>query len=242
MSKTASFHISSWFGVAGGIESQEDWSAWANHEQQLLAHLKKPELESVPGKVSRRLNVLGKSVLHCCEKCIPDCHPYSAVLAVSRHGDLASMDKIIECARNHDDISPTAFSYSVHNRFSSLVSMFAGYHGVNAAYSSVRDGFPLAISEAISLLNTDPEQTVLVLAYEPEIPKGYDNLIKQTWFPHVLAFVLKDSNTEQENIRLARHATSVEVTSESGTGLVFLRAMLRAEFVRDGFWEYQVER
>lgn len=239
--KSAAFSVSTWFGIAGGIATQENWKSWVDNERPLLSHLDNPQLETVPSRVSRRLSTLGKSVLRCCEKCIPMCVPNTAVLSVSRHGDLVSQDKLIETVRTYNDVSPTAFSYSVHNRFSSLVSMFAGYHGVNAAYSSVRDGFPLAIAEAVSLIEADPDRTVMVLAYEPETPERYDEIINTTWLPHVVAFVLEKPGVQRNTCRLIRHSTNVPGTSESGTGLVFLRAILEGKSTRDGFWEYFVE-
>ena len=234
------FEISTWYGCAGGVTNIEAWKLWIHEPSILLPQFERPVLETVPSRLSRRLNILGKVVLACSEKCIPFCGSNVAVITTSRHGDLQSMDKLIDSVRKFDGVSPTAFSYSVHNRFSSLISMFAGYHGTNSAYSSVSDGFPMGMIEATNIIHKDESSEVLLLAYEPEILDSYENLITQRWSPHVAAFVIRKFRGNSTKYHLARHFHSVNKNTDSGSGLPFIRAMLKGESVRDGFWEYVV--
>ena len=238
MHSSANYAIAGWCGVAGGIATQQDWLLWARNKLTMHPALPEPQPETIPGP-TRRLDILGRCVMFVCGQCIPLIKTEPAVISVSRHGDLPLMDKLIRCARDHVDIPPTTFTYSVHNRFSSLVSMFAGYHGVNGAYSSVRDGFPLALSEAISLIAERRALQVLVVAYEPEIPEHYHQIISSSWLPHVVAFVLQESDDAEPKYSLLRHTASVPDALDCGSCLPLIKAMLNKVNYRDGFWEYR---
>ncbi len=222
----------------------EGWEAWAQHKLTPVATLPIPELVNIPSKFSRRLNKLGRCVVSVGEHCSQYIVGEPAVISVSRHGDLSSMDKIIQCSREYGDISPTAFSYSVHNRFSSLISMISKYRGVNGAYSSVRDGFPLALAEAESLINEKPSLQVIIVAYEPEILSQYNSLISQAWQPHVFGFVLSHQKTPGKAFEFSLTAeidseAKEDKINESGTCLPFVRSMFNSEGCRDGRWNYQ---
>ena len=236
---SVSYSIVGWCGIAGGIDTQRDWSLWAQNKLRLHPVLPIPQLETIPPRISRRLDNLGRCVMSACEQCLPLIETEPAIISVSRHGDLPAMDKLIQCAREREDISPTAFTYSVHNRFSSLISMIAGYHGVNGAYSSVRDGFPLVLAEATALIAENPALQVLVVAYEPEIPEVYHQVISTPWLPHIVAFVLQGTNGTEPKYSLAHYANPAPGAPGSGSCLPLIRTMLNKENYRDGFWEHQ---
>ena len=238
---SANYGVAGWCGLAGGIATQQDWHRWAQNKLQMHPVLPKPQIKNIPAKIRRRLEVLGRCVMFVCEQCLPLIKSEPAIISVSRHGDLPSMDKLVQCARERTDISPTAFTYSVHNRFSSLVSMFAGYRGVNGAYSSVRDGFPLALSEATALIAEQQAHQVLVVAYESEIPEAYHQVISAPWSPHVVAFILQKADSPGPKYSLLRHADIVSNTLDSGSCLPFVRTMLNKTNHRDNFWEYQYD-
>ena len=239
--------ITSSFAIAGEINNPEEWKQWANGEKLLGQALPKPALEVVPGRISRRLNNLGRCVMAVSEQLLPSVTEQPAIIAVSRHGDLPFMDKLIACSRSGEDISPTQFTYSVHNRLSSLVSMFAGYKGVNAAYSSVRDGFPLALAEAHGLLHRHQTNQVLLLGYEPEIPLAYENLVSKSWRPHVVGAVLSRAEARADQgvgvIKLRRYPEPYidEDNQPDGSALPFYRALLNHQCQRQGQWEYCCE-
>ena len=242
MQVSASYSIAGWCGIAGGIVTRQDWSLWAKNKLEIHPTLPKPKVKTIPSQILRRVDTLGRCVMFVCEQCIPLIKAEPAIVAVSRHGDLSSTDKLIECVRACEDISPTAFAYSVHNRFSSLVSMLADYRGVNGAYSSVRDGFPLALSEATALIAEHQALQVLVIAYESEIPEAYYPVISHPWTPHVVAFVLQKADDTKARYSLLRHANRVADTVDNGTCLPLIRTMLHKANHRDGFWEHQHDK
>ncbi len=235
----ADFAITGWHGIAGGLTSPADWQRWACHERAIEPRLPRPALTAIPSRMARRLDTIGCCVMAACEQCLPLLATEPAVICTSRHGDLPAMHTLLQGLRAREDISPTAFAYSVHNRFSSLISMFAGYHGINGAYSSVRDGFALALAEATICLSAHPERPVLVVAYESEIPPDYQLLIAQPWSPYVAAFVLTAATAAAPRHTLRRHPKAAEAVAEAGSCLPFIRAWLTTTQARDGFWEYQ---
>lgn len=239
ISNRADYGITGWCGIAGGITTQQEWSLWAQNKRKISPVLPKPQIETVPGRIRRRLDILGRCVMFVCEQCLPLLKIEPAIISVSRHGDLPLLDKLIQCVRTGTDISPTAFTYSVHNRLSSLISMFADYRGVNGAYSSVRDGFPLALSEATAMIADDHALQVLVVAYESEIPEGYHKIVSKPWSPHVVAFIVQKPDDTMPGYSLLRHMGDISDAPGSGSCLPLVKAMLSKTNQRDGFWEYQ---
>ncbi|MFC1665737.1 beta-ketoacyl synthase chain length factor [Pseudomonadota bacterium] len=237
--KCAKFSIAEWHGIAGGIESKKDWTRWAKNEYQLQTTLPDARLDTIPPQIKRRLDGLGRCIMSASEQCIAIIKKEPAVISVSRHGNLRLMSNLIQHVRDQEDISPASFAHSVHNRFSSLISIVAGYHGVNAAYSSVGDGFPVALAEATALIEDSPRLSVLLLAYEPEIPKEYKEIVSNPWVPHVAVFVLQAANNNQLNYSISRQTECFSGSSERGTCFPLLRTMLNKTNERDGFWEYQ---
>ncbi len=234
-----SYSLAGWCGIAGGVVTQQDWLLWAQNKLKIHPTLPNPKIDAVPSQIRRRLDILGRCVMFVFQQCIPLIKTEPAIIFVSRHGDLSLTSKLIQCVRDHMDISPTAFTHSVHNRFPSLVSMFAGYHGVNGAYSSVRDGFPLGLAEATALIAEHRALQVLVVAYESEIPEAYRSVIHSPWLPHVVAFVLQKAGDTGPKYSLFRHEFSVPGALNSGSCLPFLKTMLNKTNQRDGFWEHQ---
>ena len=234
-------------------------------DEELSAELPTVKPTMIPGRISRRLDRLGKCVMFAAEACLKvlpeDSQP--AIISTSRHGDLPFMSALIQNVRAGEDVSPTAFAYSVHNRFSSLVSMPFGFKGVNGAYSSYEDGFPLALAEAVCLLEEEPTRPVLILAYEPEIPTEYQSLIKQRFKPHAGAFLLVSENHGDDGAvccALGRHFPSTSQPScerppgqsagnhgqgnngneiwYRGSCLPFIETLTTGESVAQGCWEY----
>ena len=239
---SVSYGIAGWRGIAGGITTHQDWSLWAQNKIEMSPELPEPQIETAPGRVHRRLDTLGRCVVFVCEQCLPFIETQPAVISVSRHGNLPLQDKLVQCIRDHMDISPTAFTHSVHNRFSSIVSIFSGYRGVNGAYSSTRDGFPLVLSEATALIAENQALQVLIIAYESEIPEPYlSSSYFCPWTPHVVAFVLNKADDTGPKFSLLRHMSSVSEAENSGSCLPLLRAMLNKTSHRDGFWEYRCD-
>ena len=234
------FSILSWGAVSGGIEYPEQWESWAREERQLEAQLPTPQLEDLPRKVLRRLDRLGRCVMSVTERALSalpeDAQP--AVVSTSRHGNLPFMFNLIKTIRAQEEISPTLFTYSVHNRFPSLVSMVSGFHGVSGAYSSPTDGFPLALAEAMTLFDQVPERPVLIISYEPEIPGDYLPLVEKPFSPHAAAFVVTSPQSTRKSFRLERLDRAAGSSHGSGFCLPFLKGMMTGRAVQDGYWRY----
>ena len=237
---SAEYGIAGWCGIAGKIESREEWLAWAKGDAAMSAQLPTAKPNNIPSRMMRRFDGVGRCILTVSERCLHLLSGAPAVLAVSRHGDLPLLDKLIQNVRDNEDISPTIFSASVHNRYVGALGILTGYRGVCGAYSSRRDGFPLAVCEAVSLISRDEKLQVLVLAYEPEIPQAYQTVVSSVWPPHAVAFVLQKPMNDAPVYSLLRHDNTAPGDSGDGSCLPQLRAMLNCREQRDGFWAYQV--
>ena len=240
--KSVQYSILGWYGFAGKIESQEDWVEWASGRLAMEGFLPNPTPTTLSPRMLRRFNRLGHCIVAASEQCLPLIKETPAVLAVSRHGDLSLLDALIRNVRDQGDMSPTRFSISVHNRYSSAISILAGYRGVCSAYSSAHDGFPLAVCEAVSLILRDENFQVLVLGYEPEIPQAYEPVLSELWTPHAVAFVLQKPTDNAPVYSLSRRNHTEVNSVGDGSCLHQLRAILNQSEQLDGDWGYRVDR
>ncbi len=144
------------------------WSVWPplpqNKQQSLPAQVEL--LSTVPKMLKRRLSPLAKTVFCAARQCLDDDTTIPSVFS-STHGELAKSFRMMEMITAGEEISPTAFSLSVHNAIAGLFSM--AYH--NQTQSTVvapgEEGMAPAFIEALGLLEEGAGQVLVVLYDEP---------------------------------------------------------------------------
>ncbi len=144
------------------------WSTWPPlPKNKEASHLKQDELLStVPKMLKRRLSPLAKTVFCAAGQCIDEKTSIPCVFS-STHGELAKSFQMMKLIAAGEEVSPTAFSLSVHNAIAGLFSM--AYH--NQTQSTVvapgEEGMAPAFIEALGLLQEGAEQALVVLYDEP---------------------------------------------------------------------------
>ncbi len=128
-------------------------------------------LANVPPMLKRRLTPLAKTVFCAVSQCI-DTHRIVPMVFNSSHGELAKSLAMMEMLEAGEEISPTAFSLSVHNAIAGLFSMAWKNKLQCTVLSPGEEGMAPAFIEGLGLLQEGAERVLLVFYDEP-LPAFY---------------------------------------------------------------------
>lgn len=147
-----------------------NWSAWPprlqNEEQIRL--MQTELLLSVPKMLKRRLSPLAKIVFCAANRCLDQNSCLPSVFS-STHGELTKSFNMMEMIEAGEEISPTAFSLSVHNAIAGLFSMAYQNNTESTVVAPGEEGLAPAFIEALGILQEGAEQVMVVLYDEPLI-------------------------------------------------------------------------
>jgi hypothetical protein len=144
------------------------WAVWPplQPDAELDPARKKELLASLPKMLKRRLSPLAKTVFCAANQCIDE-HMIVPTVFSSTHGELAKSFAMMKMLEAGEEISPTAFSLSVHNAIAGLFSM-AWQNKLQCTVIAPGDeGLAAAFIEALGLLQEGAEQVLLVFYDEP---------------------------------------------------------------------------
>jgi len=140
------------------------WSVWPPLEDDGLTQAEL--LSSIPKMLKRRLSPLARIVFCAAAPCVEDGKNIPTVFS-STHGELAKSFKMMEMIEAGEEISPTAFSLSVHNAIAGLFSMAYGNKVQTTVVAPGEEGIAAAFIEALGLLDEGEKQVLIVLYDEP---------------------------------------------------------------------------
>ena len=150
------------------------WSVWpplALLNEQELGKMQGNLLAFVPNNLKRRLSPLAKTVFCAVSQCASINNRIPVVFS-STHGELAKSLDMIKLIEAGEDISPTAFSLSVHNAIAGLFSIVFGNTSEVTVLAPGEDGIASAFLEALGILQEGAPDVLLVFYDEP-LPEFY---------------------------------------------------------------------
>ena len=146
----------------------QKWAVWpplqADAEEDLARQGEL--LASVPKMLKRRLSPLAKIVFCAANQCIDE-HTIIPTVFSSAHGELGKSFAMMEMLEAGEEISPTAFSLSVHNAIAGLFSIAWQNKLQSTVVAPGEEGLAAAFIEALGLLLEGAEQVLLVFYDEP---------------------------------------------------------------------------
>ena len=144
------------------------WAVWPPLQVAAERDLarQKELLASVPKMLKRRLSPLAKTVFCAANQCIDE-HIVVPTVFSSSHGELAKSFSMMEMLEAGEELSPTAFSLSVHNAVAGLFSIAWKNQLQCTVVASGEEGLAPAFIEALGLLQEGAEQVLLVFYDEP---------------------------------------------------------------------------
>ena len=160
------FIVRSWNAWAPGTSSHEAWQKW--HDRQVFDQQEKAAIPvAVPKILQRRLSPLARAVFNAADGSGGSDNTLPIVFS-SAHGEVNKSLEMLKSMQKGEEVSPTAFSLSVHNAISGLFSMAYANHREITMVAPGQDGIAPAFIEALGLLQErDADQVLIVLYDEP---------------------------------------------------------------------------
>jgi hypothetical protein len=143
----------------------------------------------VPKNIQRRLSPLAKCVFNVAANLVESNQSLPIVFSTA-HGESSKSLEILEELVNNGEISPTAFSLSVHNAISGLFSMAYANHGEMTVIAPAEEGVAPAFIEALGLLHEKNDEVLLVF-YDEQLPDFYLSSTDNYDSPDTVALALK---------------------------------------------------
>jgi len=146
------------------------WSAWSpetnDGDDRLIDANNVSVPACVPKLLQRRLTPLAKAVFAVADRCINTDEALPVVFS-SAHGELSKSLEMLKAIQASEELSPTAFSLSVHNAIAGLFSIAYHNHQEITVIASGREGIAPAFIDALGILYEGAGEVLVVLYDEP---------------------------------------------------------------------------
>jgi len=127
--------------------------------------------ECVPKMLQRRLTPLARAVFNAANQCI-ECGKTMPVVFSSAHGEIGKSLDMLKTIQAGHELSPAAFSLSVHNAIAGLFSIAYGNSQEITVIAPGQEGIAPAFIEALGMLHEGADE-VLIILYDEPIPDFY---------------------------------------------------------------------
>ena len=195
------FVVSDWSAFAPGLESREQWLAWAR-APHLPEGEQVPALAELPAMQRRRLEKLGRMALQVAWRLQPEPEPSVPVVFSSRHGDITRTFQMLRSQAGGEALSPTHFGLSTHNAVIAQYSIARGLTGNYLATAGGVEAPEAAVTEALGLL-ADGEASVLVVHCDDLTPPDYACYRDEPEAPYAWAWRLRQPQEGETALALA---------------------------------------
>ncbi|WP_374088765.1 beta-ketoacyl synthase chain length factor [Methylomicrobium lacus] len=163
--KVADFVLNDWGICAPGLHGRDGWGGFRLGARE-NAHAVPSIPDFIPKLQQRRLSPLARLVFNAIDQCLKPGETLPTVFS-SAHGEVGKALEMLQMIQAGEELSPTAFSLSVHNAIAGLYSI--AYHNQQeiTVMAPGLDGLAPAFLEALGLLQEGAGQVLVVLYDEP---------------------------------------------------------------------------
>jgi hypothetical protein len=219
------FSIASSAAWAPGVETQDDWLAWANGDRAITGD-HDPAVKLMAPMLRRRAGFLGKMALEVAYQSLGNERDLPTVFC-SRHGEVArSVNLLMEIAKA-EPLSPTSFGLSVHNATAGLFSIARNDHTNSIALAAGQSSVEHAAIEACGLL-ADGEPRVMLVVYDGPLPAVYGAFQDCHEQPFAWAWLMQPPTDDVVSLCWSSSRTDESSSAERiSPGLEILRFYLR---------------
>jgi len=201
-----------------GLEIEE-WAFWSPESAtpvEWLAHWRRPGArsavaripdEAIPSAHRRRMSSLSKlavqSALEVSRRAQPDFMVFG-----SQHGELVRTQELLRNIVAGEELSPAAFSQSVHNTGAGLYSIVAQTRVPATSLASGASTFAYGWIEAEGYLLENPTRRALLVCCEDPLPDVYRQFSTQVQCTYAVALMLRLA--ERGGVALAFESSAEE--------------------------------
>ncbi|CAA0115460.1 Uncharacterised protein [BD1-7 clade bacterium] len=202
------FKVDRFFAWAPGIETQEDWQCYfTDPENFVIADDHKANVAFIPAMKRRRLSVLARAAFYAADKCLEPGEQPSTIFS-SMYGESQRTYDILSDIVAREDLSPMAFSLSVHNAISGQFSILQGLKSPTIAVAPGKESYLGGFADAIGQLLEGTDQVLLVF-YEEAVPEFYQQYIRTSPYPVALAVKISLNNHDDMALTLSYDGNSM---------------------------------
>ncbi len=186
-----------------------DPADWIEHWQRAGARPAdgNPPADAIPPMQRRRMSRLARMALSCALDVAGDGGIDYSIFC-SQHGEVVRTRDILSSISDGIEISPTAFSQSVHNTSSGLYTILTKSNHASTSIASGANSFAHAWIEAEAYLAANPTHTVLLVDFDEIIPAEYHEYSEQVECDHALALLL--TAADDAGVGIARDESAPE--------------------------------
>lgn len=226
-SRGVSFSIASDAAWAPGMETQDAWLAWADHQAEIAGSAEPPVTAMAP-MLRRRAGFLGKMALQVAYQCLGNRSGVPMVFC-SRYGEVARSVELLTDLAQGAPLSPTSFGLSVHNATCGLFTIARNDQCNASALAGGHGTIEHAVIEACGLL-ADGAPEVLLVAYDTVLPALYASFQDRDEQPHAWAWLIQPPTDEAVSLHWSAADDGDTPAAESlPAGLEVLRFHLRKD-------------
>jgi hypothetical protein len=148
------------------------WSVWMQDSDDRETSEGQPSsnLAEIPGFIpklqQRRLSPLARAVFNAIGQCIEPGETLPTVFS-SAHGEVGKSLEMLKAIQAGEELSPTAFSLSVHNAIAGLYSIAYRNQQEITVIAPGREAIAPAFVEALGMLQEGADEVLVVLYDEP---------------------------------------------------------------------------
>ncbi|MCP5059174.1 MAG: beta-ketoacyl synthase chain length factor [bacterium] len=190
--------LRSWCAWSPGLESVEQWTAWAK-DPQPLASEGVPDARFLPAMLRRRCTPLSKILLKVAsEGCSEAERSQARTVFASRHGSINESIGLLENVARGERISPAIFSHTVHNAQAGLFSIAMDNRQASSSLAGREDSFGSGLLEALGHLEREPERPVLFVMGDVPLDPVFASLVDEPACAYGVALLLARSGATNE--------------------------------------------
>ena len=176
-----------WSAWAPGIETAEQWRAWARAPEP-LPPVGVPDAKFLPAMLRRRCTPLTRTMLTAAFGAAePDELARLRTVFSSRHGSINESIGLLENVVRREKLSPATFSHTVHNAQAGLFSIAAGNRAASSSLSAQEDSWVAGFLEALCFLERDPREPVLLVVGDVPLAETFAPLVDEAATPYAFA-------------------------------------------------------
>jgi hypothetical protein len=158
-----------------GIENIQNWESCSDGTKKFDAKEQKPDLKFVAPMLRRRLSALSRMVFFVATNCLEGQDAAQASVFCTRYGEYDTTFNILMNLANGNEVSPAAFSTSVHNASAGQFSIDRQDRSQVVVLSAGEATLEAAFIEAWGLLNAGDMSQVLLVYHDEVLPSLYNS-------------------------------------------------------------------
>jgi len=167
-----------------------------------------PEIGFLPANQRRRLTPLSRLIVDTYHRA--NGHPGDGLqiptILCSTYGEhVRNTDLILDISTN-SEISPTAFSLSVHNAVAGLISIFYGNKAPCLAMATNKSGVSMALIQAYSMLSENSQVSLTI--YDGPVHESYRDVVTDSDQTVAITLILSRESSKKDRLHVRHAATS----------------------------------